>query len=479
MYGKLYFSMKNLTVLLFMPVLTISAQGFCADRSSGDTALSAAAVSFKEDFSAFADQECSLSVKRFSSALTDVFSARGQPYGPRVSGDYVSSGVPFESRLMEDIPQADSSRVKLISGSSRRFYPGASGFLSATGIKVSLPAAISPVGEKKAAQILRFEDALGLARSNSPQIKATRSSLSAALARRRETGRDVLPQVYLEGSQDKGRILENVHFKEKRYGVSLQHALYASGGKMAAWRQAGNQYQVADLRRTKEYQDLHLRIAQSYYELVKTLMVFRLQQMLLEEIDRDMAVEEEKFARGLITEEEIMGLRGRRDTCAFQVIASDKEVTLARYKLAQSMGIAEDDLARIGSPSSEIDVGPQASRISLDDVIEAAFRKRPELGMARLMVDVGKDEKLIAAAKDASRVDVNGFYGKSASYYITERERYKEDWNVMVKFTKTFGSSSLDYDYTKDKTSPKLGQSDRTGTDRHELKLGLWVRMRS
>jgi outer membrane protein TolC len=79
-----------------------------------------------------------------------------------------------------------------------------------------------------------------------------------------------------------------------------------------------------------------------------------------------------------------------------------------------------------------------------------------------------------AKSKYDFKVDVNASIGKTASRYTTEPEEYKDDKSIMFKVTKSFGASSADYSYTKEETSPKLGQSDRTGTKQHSAKIGLF-----
>lgn len=324
-------------------------------------------------------------------------------------------------------------------------------------------------------EILDFEEALSIAKKYSFELKTAEAEKNAVKAKRNEALRKLFPNLFVEGSKTTGDILEDVAFEEKKYGVSLEHTLFASGHLKATYKQAKKQFETALAQYKKADFDLKVKVSQLYYDLVKSVMVDDINQKLRQSVFANLQNSEEMFKQGLITEEEHMEVRTRYNQVEFQSVSSYRDVELARFKLIKELGARDAaELERLSASAVNTELKFKGLTLDLDDIVSRALDGRQEMKIAKLTLDAQKLGKKIARSKDGFKIDINGFAGRSASYYVTEPASYKNDWNIMVKVSKSFGPNSADYNYTREDTSPKLGQTDRTENNQHSVKLGLF-----
>ena len=283
-----------------------------------------------------------------------------------------------------------------------------------------------PTGTKDAvsSDALTLHKALDIAANNSQELKAAQAELESAKAKEQEAHRALYPFFYIEASQGEGKLLEGVEYEEKKYGFSVEHTLFSSGNLETIHKQAKKQVQASEAKVKKAKIDLYFKVTESYFEYVKAVLNYQIQQELYETIKKDYDSAQSTFKKKLITEEEQMEVKTRHSQVDFQRLSAERDIALARYKLAQNLGLeCEGEIKNLGEPDTTLDF--EGFEVSLDDVFQEALAQRIELRVAQLMLAVSEDEKKIARSKDDFKVDISGFYGRSASYYKTEDEDYR------------------------------------------------------
>ena len=153
--------------------------------------------------------------------------------------------------------------------------------------------------------------------------------------------------------------------------------------------------------------------------------------------------------------------------CARNLV--DSELILGKLK-AMGLDIVDDDV-----DISEVDVELpfRVIDINLYECLEAAANNHPDILVNKFVVESSEYGERIAKGKEGFRVDLTGFYGKADSYYNTEQKNLQDDWNIGVKVSKPFWFATPSYSFTKEKTSRKVGQTDRTGTTVNAGELAL------
>jgi outer membrane protein TolC len=340
----------------------------------------------------------------------------------------------------------------------------------------NLQPAVVPLSDNES--LWTFNKVYDLAKVGSLTLRTAEAEKVAAKAALNEAFRKLYPFLYAEGGVTEGELLEGVEFEERRYGLSVEHTLFQSGYLRAVYKQAKKRYEAAKARYGKAEADMRMELARNWYDLVAAVITRDLQDELKKLVAADTEVTRQKLDKGLVTEEEWMEVKTRLNQAEFQVLSAVRDEELARFKLVKAAGI--DDEAQVERlMEMPVDTALEVTevRVSLEKALDEATANRLERIIAGLNVEAQKLGLTAARAKDGLKVDLNGFVGRSASYYVTEDPEWNNDWQLLLKVSMSFGPNSVSQSVTHDDTSPKLGQTDRTMTDQYSAKIGLYDNM--
>ena len=187
-----------------------------------------------------------------------------------------------------------------------------------------------------------------------------------------------------------------------------------------------------------------------------------------------MKTAKKRFDAGLSTKAEYMQVESQFKQVNYQIVSSENEVAMARLSLKQAMNAGDgdkiiDDVDRY----QEKDLEPVDINIALDDCVEIALKSRPDLKAKEYSLEANDYERKIVESKDQLRVDLTGTYGRSGGAYESETLNLKPDWYLGFKMTKPLGGNTVSTGVTRERTSPKHGESTRTQADSKSLEIGL------
>jgi outer membrane protein TolC len=311
-----------------------------------------------------------------------------------------------------------------------------------------------------------------IAIENSPQAKTAREEVKLSMLKKRDAFRALFPNVKLKASHTVGDVLENQGFTEEIYGIEAEHPLYQGGRLMNAYKQSSVNVDLSEARYKKIEHELYYKVAEAYHSTVTAIMNLRLQQQLLREAEPIFKLAEKRHKSGLSTSLEILNVQSRYNQIQFQIATAQRDLALARFKLQQAMGL---DISKEDIDVSEVDIELpfKVIDINLYECLEAAANNHPDMLVNRFLAESSEYGEKIAKGKEGFRVDLTGFYGRADSYYNTESKNLQEDWNIGVKVSKPFWFASPSYSFTKEKTSRKVGETDRTGTTVNSGEIAL------
>ena len=317
--------------------------------------------------------------------------------------------------------------------------------------------------------IVRGKGMLSLKRSqaiaieNNLQAKTSKEEVKLAKLKKRDAFRSIFPNVKLKVSHTTGDVVDDVAFTEELYGIEGEQALYQGGRLMNAYRQSKVNVTLSEARYKKIENDLDLKVAQAYYNIVTAIMNIRLQKELLKEAEVIIKLAEKRHKTGLSTDLEIFNVKSRYNQIQFQLATTERDLALARFKLKLAMGL---DISEQDIDLSEVDTELpfKIIDINLDECLKTASNNQPDIIVNRLLVESNEYGEKIAQGKEGFRIDLTGFYGRGDSYYDTEPKNLDDNWNIGVKVSKPFWFATPSYSFTKDKTSMKVGDTDRIGS---------------
>ena len=319
---------------------------------------------------------------------------------------------------------------------------------------------------------LSLKESQDIALENSPEAKSSKEEIKVAKLKIKETFRALFPSVKLKASHTTGDQLDTVSFTEELYGVEAEHPLYQGGRLKLTYEQSKVNLNLAGARYRKVENEIDYKVAESYYSVVTSIMNVRLQKDLLEDAKGVLDKAERRYQHGLSTQLEMLNVKSNYNQIQFQLATADRDLALARFKLKQAMalepGVESIDLSEVDTelPFRVIDV-------DLAHCLQLAAENQPDIAVNKLLVESNDYEERITKGKEGLKVDLTGWYGAADSYYDTEPKNLETDWSVGFKVTKPFGVVTPSYSFTKDKTSRKIGQTDRTGSMVHSGELAI------
>jgi outer membrane protein TolC len=311
--------------------------------------------------------------------------------------------------------------------------------------------------------MLSLKRSQDIAIENNLQAKTLKEEVKLAKLKKRDAFRSLFPNVKLKASHTVGDVMEDIAFTEEQYGVEGEQALYQGGRLMNAYRQSKVNVALSEARCKKIVNDLDFKVAEAYYNIVTAVMNIRLQKELLERAEAIVKLANKRHEAGLSTNLEILNVKSRYNQIQFQLATAERDLALARFKLKQVIGL---DISEQNIDLSEVDTELpfKIIDINLDECLKAASNNQPDIAVNKLLVESNDYGEKIAQGKEGFNVDLTGFYGRGDSYYNTEPKNLDNNWNIGLKVSKPFWFATPSYSFTKDKTSMKVGDTDRTGS---------------
>lgn len=274
------------------------------------------------------------------------------------------------------------------------------------GILAVVAAALTP----HAARATDLLQAWQSAREHDPRFAAARAQSDAGATRERQARALFLPQVSVTGSAGfiaTDRDTTGAQFSAPGFGASNDAAFRTkiNGGptgslalaaqqplynveKRASARQLERQAQVAALELRGAEQDLILRVAQAYFDVVladETLVTLRAHK---QSAARALEEAKERFEAGATPVTDREEAQARHDEIGTREILAENELEVKRLALAQLTGKPAADLDRVG-PGVRLD---RFDTSSAAHWLDRAERNNPRIAIQELAREIAQDE---------------------------------------------------------------------------------------
>jgi len=320
---------------------------------------------------------------------------------------------------------------------------------------------------------LSFKDCIDIATYSYLPLVIAEEEISLSDMKVDEAKRGLYPQATAKYTHTEGDVYGTT-FIEKSYGLQLEQPLYYGGRLKLSLRQAEVNREVAIEKYTKAETEIIAKVTEKFYELAAAFLNLSDQKGLIDEVRSGLSSAKKRFDIGLSTQLELLNVQTQVNQVEYQLAIADKEVALTKIALLQTMEL---------DPATDIqiafDTEYEAKEIELNECLKLAFENRSEIHIQGLLLESSDFEDLIARSKDKFKVDLSGFLGESGGAYKTEDLDVNRDWYVGVKVTKPFGKSTGSYTFNDNETSPKLGQTTRTGSITHSTEVGIFDNLAS
>jgi len=260
-----------------------------------------------------------------------------------------------------------------------------------------------------------YEDAL----KSDPQIRQADATRLASREARPQAWAALLPQVSgaLSRSQDRvdgsegnvtaagaqapGSELFGQTTTSKAWSLNLRESLFSWSNWMAV-KQADIEVVQAEATYQAAQQNLILRVAQAYFNVLSALDGLEANQASLEAISRQLDQADKRFEVGLIAITDVQEAKAARDTAAAAVIAAKRTLATAGDQLSEITGQKYDALNK---PGDDMPLNtPQPA--SEDEWVTVSLDQNVSLLSSRLAADIARENVKIAFGGHLPTLDV-------------------------------------------------------------------------
>jgi outer membrane protein len=186
-----------------------------------------------------------------------------------------------------------------------------------------------------------------------------------------------------------------------QWGVNLRQSVFSWGG-LVGLHQAGKVVAQADADYGSAQQDLALRVATRYFDVLAAQDNVQAQQASLEAISRQLEQADKRFEVGLIAITDVQEARAARDTSAADLIAAKRQLATSQELLRE---ITDMSYAVLATPRATM---PLAVPEPADPQkwVEASMEQNLALTSSRLGADIARDDVRVQFGGHLPQVDL-------------------------------------------------------------------------
>jgi len=277
------------------------------------------------------------------------------------------------------------------------FFPGAKAFAEEKGIK-----------------ILTLEEARRIALEKNKDIQKAREYRNLVEGRYIEERSAALPRLQLSGT-----IFHNRDESQKAYGflaqqesqtrsveIGLSQALYTFGQVGAALRAAKVGLGTAD-DQLRLFRQAALRdVSAAFYDILLARELYTLAGQTLEQKIRHLDEAQRKYAAGIATEYDVLAAQVAVENARPEVIRKENLIRTSREKFRFLLGLEGQEVDVKGTIEPPFAPYPQ-----YEEVVQTAWKNRPELSDQQKRVEIARELVKIYDAGDKPRLDFKASYG--------------------------------------------------------------------
>lgn len=302
------------------------------------------------------------------------------------------------------------------------------GFLAALLLALSAPATAQDE------PLLSLDQAVAVALERNHEVLRARERLLRQEGQIQEVKSQAYPQVGLESTYRR-TYDESVRDSDFSSLVSPEvtdnyalrttlRQLVFSWGKVSAGIQAAE----AALRQSRDElgsteRSVKIQVHDAFYELLLSQRLVEVAEERLAQRERVLDVAEKRFDAGVVNEFEVIRARVDVANARTPIIQSRNRVRQATARLNNLLAREQTDPVEAQGALEHVPLGP----LSLEEVVERAVARRPELAALRAAREIAERNLDIARAEDKPEVTLDAEYGfatQHLEHLNTDRERW-------------------------------------------------------
>jgi outer membrane protein TolC len=226
-------------------------------------------------------------------------------------------------------------------------------------------------------------DFLRVGIANHMPLRVAEEEFRVANVRYLEAMRNLMPAVTWKYSESQGELKENpsvstddTKFRRKEYGLEFGIPIFHSGRNYFNFRSAAAQKFVAEENVRKVRGEILFEITRAYYNLIRSQRAVKVRKELSQRSEKIIELARKKKQLGLITQADYLGAESLFNQGYYRLLSDEKDLEIARLKMAGLVNIAEPLPEVLSNPAGPIVPPSKTSRREVNDVMMATPLRR-------------------------------------------------------------------------------------------------------
>jgi outer membrane protein len=186
-----------------------------------------------------------------------------------------------------------------------------------------------------------------------------------------------------------------------QWALNLRQSVF-NWGQLVGLRQAGKFVAQADADYGVAQQDLAIRVATRYFDVLAAQDNVQAQQASVDAISRQLEQADKRFEVGLIAITDVQEARAARDTAAADLIAAKRQLATAQEFLRE---ITDMQYASLNTPRATMPL-KMPEPADAQKWVEASMEQNLALTSSRLGADIARDDVRVAFGGHLPQVDL-------------------------------------------------------------------------
>ena len=336
-------------------------------------------------------------------------------------------------------------------------------------VKPPRPDTPPSVFAKPQKDLLSLQESMEIGVKNHFPIQIALGQMKLARFKEKESFRELFPQAMVRWDESSG-VISSKDYAGRKYQLKVQHPLYHGGELRYTWEQAKMNLKISKENYDKTKEDYILELTKAYYDYVRTLKNFDIQDRLLKELERDLTTAKKEYEANIISLIDFLNVQSQYNQAYYSYLSSENTLSLARLNFLQLLNLDND-------PSIDVKIDKELvfkdHKIDLEDCIKLAYEHRTDLKINELSLKAAEYGEKIAKSQSAPKIDLTGTIGKAGEVYTPGNLQLSNDWFLGAKVSVPWGPNSLNYSLTKEKLAPSLTVFTPTQNEIHSFRFNI------
>ena len=322
----------------------------------------------------------------------------------------------------------------------------------------------NPLSDEK--KTLSLEECLQLSLEKSGKLHIAKEEYKLALLNYEHCRRDLYPKFDVKYEKVDGTTTGE-DFRGQGEKLEMQYPLYGGGRLRKLFEQSKLNLEIARLKHDQTLIEVFTETEKAFYVWIEAKSrVWAASQM--EKIAGEaLEVEKKRFDQKLSRDIDWMETKIYDEDVSQKVSEAKNDLKLAEFSLRQVLDLYTGDFD-IQSADQSMEIQMKA-----EELIPRALDKRPDLKMNRLLEKVNRFNREIAAADSGLQVNLDGFGGRRAENFVSEKLKYESEYYVGVSASLPIGRNTLETQVIKQNTVPSAGQTTSTEFTSESVKFNI------